>query len=175
MAIIGLLVYALSYGVGYAAGYFLPQGEWTPYVPLLVAYHLFLISLLVMLHIGEEQKVGMSMSLPMTAISHLAFLGALIGVVFMRQYVPFFGLVRYLLPGIAPFEAKWLFEGKRKVSAVPEPAHLPPGTTDDYTAFAEYMSGSNRRFARGGRGVHDEFVAWSADRAKRRAAEAAEH
>lgn len=174
MAIMALIVYALSAGVAYLAGLFLPQGPWTPYAPLLIFYHVFLILLLIVDGINGEQKIGISLSIPLTAISHFAFLGALIGVVFMREYVPFFGLVRYILPGMAPFEAKWLFEGKKTAHVTVEPSHLPPGSTEDYVAFAEYMKQKHRRFARAGRSLQDEFVAWSADRAKQRAAAAAQ-
>lgn len=174
MVIAGLIAYVFSYGVGYLAGYLLPQGPWTPYVPLLVAYHVFLASLLAAFAISGEQKVGLSMSFFMTAISHIAFVGALVGVVHMREYVPLFGLVRYLLPGLAPFEAKWLFEGQRKVQTETGWKPMPSGSAEDYIDFTEYMKQKNRRFARAGRSVHDEFVAWNADRVKRRADEATE-
>jgi hypothetical protein len=61
MAVLGLLLYIVSDAVGFAVGYFLPVGPWTPYAPLLVAYHLFLIGLVVILGISEEQKIGISL------------------------------------------------------------------------------------------------------------------
>jgi hypothetical protein len=169
MAVLGLLLYIVSDAVGFAVGYFLPVGPWTPYAPLLVAYHLFLIGLVVILGISEEQKIGISLGIPMTIIGHIAFLGALVGVVFMREYVPLFSLVRYALPALAPFEAKWLFEGKKKAHTSIEPQRTPKATQDEYSEFLVYLRQKDRRFQRPGRSVQEEFKLWQADRAKKRA------
>lgn len=171
MAILGLLLYIACDAVGFAVGYFLPVGPWTPYVPLMVAYHLFLICLVVILGISGEQKVGISLSVPMTVITHIAFLGALIGVVFMREYVPLFSLLRYALPALAPFEAKWLFEGKKEAHTAPRPQPTPKGTRDEYGEFVQYLGQKDRRYQRPGRSVQEEFAAWKAGRAKMQARE----
>jgi hypothetical protein len=86
----------------------------------------------------------------MIVITHLAFLGALIGVVFGRQYVPFFGTVRYALPALAPFEAQWLFEGKRKDRSIEE-RPLPAGSAEGYDQFLKYMRQKDRRLMKPGR------------------------
>lgn len=174
MVVVKLVVYVLCDAVGFLVAYLLPDGPWTPYLPLMIAYHLFLIFLIVSLAVSDEQKIGLSMPIPMIVITHLAFLGALIGVVFGREYVPFFGFVRYALPALAPFEAQWLFEGKRKDRSTEE-RPLPAGTAEDYDQFLKYMREKDRRFMQPGRSVHDEFAAWSADRAKRRSAQETEN
>lgn len=167
MAVIGLVVYALCDLVAFLLEKALPDAPWAPYVPLLVSYHLFLIFLLIALGMRGEQKIGISLGIPMTVISHLAFVGGLIGIVFGREYVPLFGLVRYVLPGLAPFEARWLFEGKRKERVIDQ-RPLPQGSAEDYDEFLQYMRQKDRRFQKPGRSIHDEFEAWNADRAKRR-------
>jgi hypothetical protein len=171
MAVVSVVLYVLASLAGYLVGKVMPDGPWAPYVPLMVAYHIVLFGLIAYLGISGEQKLGLSMPIVMTVITHIAFLGALIGVVMGRQYVPWFGLLRYVLPGIAPFEATWLFEGRQKTQSNAEIEPMPEGTNEDYNDFLVYMRQKDRRFARPGRSVNDEFVAWTADRAKRRAAE----
>jgi hypothetical protein len=173
MYVVALVVYALCDLVGILVAFALPDGPWTPYVPVVVAYHLFLIFRIISLAIGGEQKIGLSMPIPMLILTHLAFLGGQIGVVFGREYIPLFSLLRYAVPALSAFEAKWLFEGKRKARVV-EDKPLPPGSADDYNEFLQYLREKDRRFQKPGRSIHEEFEAWSADKAKRRAAEQTE-
>jgi hypothetical protein len=168
MTAFALIAYVLCDLAAFAVGYFLPESPWTPYVSPLVAYHLFLACLLVYLWLDGEQKMGFSYSIPMTVITHLAFMGALIWVVMGREYIPQYGILRYGLGGLAFFEATWLFEGKKKALQSVESGPLPEGSSDDYDLFVEYLRGKDRKFLKPGRSIHEEYEAWSADRAKRR-------
>jgi hypothetical protein len=116
----------------------------------------------------SEQKVGMSMPLPAAVITHLAFLGAMIGIVMGRRYVPLFTLLQYAVPSLAPFEVKWLFERATRRDAVVEHERMPEGTLTDYAEFVEYMKQSNRKFQKPGRSIKDEYEAWSKTRSKNR-------
>lgn len=166
-----LIVYILCDAVAALVAFVLPEGPWTPYVPLMVAYHLFLLYLVLATAFLGEEKVGISMSIPMTVITHAAFLGALIGVVMGRHYVPLFALVKYAVPGLAPFEAKWLFEGARKAQRAEEEPPLPAAPMEEYNEFLEYLRQKERKFLQPGRSIRKEFLAWQAHRKKQRARE----
>lgn len=170
MFVLGLIVYVVCNVIGYLVGNLVPTGTWTPYVPLMVSYHLLLIFVLVYLWATDKQKIGFSVHPVMTVITHAAFLGALIGVVMGRHYVPFFSFVRYLVPSLAPFEAKWLFEGKSEQRAEPEHQSMPEGTLQDYDDFQQYLREKHRRFMKPGRSVREEYVVWMAHRGKRHVA-----
>jgi hypothetical protein len=127
------------------------------------------------MHVGVtgEQKIGLSTSFPMAVIGHLCFVGAMIGMVLGREQVPLFGLLQYVVPGLAPFEVRWLFERPNAPHAAVEPANMPQGTHDDYAEFTEYLRGK-RKFQRAGRSASEEFAIWRADREKQRKVVAAQ-
>lgn len=162
-----LVMFVLCSAVGALVGYAVPVGPWTPYLPLMVGYHLFLIYLLVSTALGGDQKVGFSLSIAMTVITHAAFLAALVGLVMGRHYVPWFGIVRYFVPGLAPFEANWLFQGatKRRPSEDERP-RMPEATMDEYNEFLEYLRQPVRKFMQSDRDIHKEFASWLAARKK---------
>lgn len=162
MNVILLVAYVLCNLAGTMLGRVLPDSPWTPYVPLMVSYHLFLACLILKLGITGEQKIGLSLPLPMAVITHAAFLGALIGTVMGKQYFPLFGLLRYVIPGLAPFESKWLFERKGIPTSKEERQPMPEGTHEEYSDFLEYLRQKDRRFDLAGRSLNDEFVAWKA-------------
>jgi hypothetical protein len=162
-----IIVYVVCAAIGYALGQLLPESAATPYVPILVSYHFLLLYLIVYRDTTGEQKAGLSMPLPLAILTHLAFLGAVIGYVFGRHHMPLFGLVQYAVPSIAIFEAKWLFESNKPQHVSVEPANMPEGTHDDYAEFTAYLRGK-RTFQRAGRSVNEEFALWRAARDKRR-------
>jgi hypothetical protein len=168
-----LIAYILASAAGYAAGQYLPASAASPYIPILVSYHLCVLFLIGLAALMKEQKIGLSMSLPLAVFTHLCFVGAMIGMVLGREQVPLFGLLQYVVPGLAPFEVRWLFEGAKPKHASVEPANLPPGTHDDYAEFTEYLRGK-RKFQRAGRSASEEFAIWRADREKQRKVVAAQ-
>jgi hypothetical protein len=165
-------MYVVCAGAGYAAGHYLPTSAATPYIPILVSYHLFVLCLILHAGVTGEQKVGLSVSLPLAVISHMCFVGAMIGMVLGREIVPLFGLLQYVVPGLAPFEVKWLFERPKASHVAAEPTDMPEGTHDDYAGFTEYLRGK-RKFQRAGRSANEEFRLWRADQNKNRALAAA--
>jgi hypothetical protein len=159
-----ILVYLLCAGAGYLAEEYLPYTDASPYIALFVSYHLFLTYFVVRAVMKSEQKIGLSMPIPVAAITHLAFVGAMIGIVMGREYVPLFALLKFVVPSLAPFEVKWVFEGNKHSAAKPEPARMPSGTHEEYTEFLGYLKQSNRRFQLAGRTVQEEFGFWLKDR-----------
>jgi hypothetical protein len=185
------VVFAVCSGIGYLIAISLPEGPLTAYVPLLVSYHLFLAYLV----ITENQKVGFSMPVGQTIITHSACLALLVGLAMGRHLVPFFGLIRLLVPGLAPFEADWLFGGRTAPKTEEKAVHTsvavaavatdPAADTADepapvavqsreelveeYDAFQKYLKQARRKFRKPGISVGEEFHLWRADRARERA------
>ena len=179
-------------GIGYLLARYLPDGPWAAYVPLLVSYHLFLAYLA----ITKNQKVGLSMPIGQTVITHSAFLAVLVSLAIGRHYVPFFGVIRIFIPALAPFEATWLFSGEAKKakgesalasalaaastpafasglepSTRPAPAPAPDlggNSPDDYDAFLVYLRAPRRPFRKPGLSLGEEYRLWHADRVKQR-------
>jgi hypothetical protein len=157
---------------GYVIANYVLDGAWAVYVSMLLSYHLFLVYLVV----TANHEKGMSLPIGSTIRTHLACLIVFIGMALGREHIPLFGLLRYLVPVLAPFEAEWLFSGGRKQEGEEAPAPqipMPECTADDYDEFLKYLSQKNRAFGRPGRSVREEHVLWMADRVKKEAAAAA--
>jgi hypothetical protein len=162
------LAYLISSLIGFAVGHYLLDGAPAAYASILIAYHLFLCYLVV----TAEREKGLSLPIGQTIMTHLAFLGLVIGIAFARRHIPFFGLIRYLIPALAPFETQWLFGGKEKMIRTTDEeqprTHLYETTAEDHEAFREYLLHPKRSFRKPGMTVDDEFRAWLADRASKR-------
>jgi hypothetical protein len=138
-----LAVFLVCSGIGYLMGQYLPDPVGA-YVRVLVPYHLFLLYLVAM----ENEKAGLSMPLVQTIVTHTACLALLIGLGMGRRYVPFFGLISLFVPGLAPFEAEWLFSGGAKTEekkAAPVVHVAAEESADEYAEFMKYMAGPKRQ------------------------------
>jgi hypothetical protein len=158
--------------LGYVIGHYLLDGPPAVYASMLISYHLYLVFLVMLIN---RQK-GMSLPFGPTFITHLAFLAVLIGLPYMRRHIPFFFVIQYCIPGLAVFEADWLFSGGGKkamfdVSTTHAP--MPDCTAEDYDEFLAYLSQQKRAFFKPGRSVREEHVLWMADKLKKEAEAAA--
>lgn len=158
----------------YVLGNYVLSGEWAVYGPMLISYHLFLAYLV----ITADHEKGLSLPIHSALLTHAACMVIPVGMAIGRSHIAVFGLLQYVVPALAPFEADWLFSGGKKKQAdaeeAPQPqVPLPDGTADDYDEFLKYLSQKNRAFARTGRSVREEHVLWMADRVKKEAALAA--
>lgn len=180
------LVFLACAGLGYLIGYFFGDGPWVTYISMMVTYHLYLGFLL----ITAEHEAGLSMPIGQTILTHAACLAVIIGLGMGRHAIPFFSIIRLFVPGIAPFEVKWLFGGEQKKKAALEAAIGQPAATSkrlgvvappapvapvtsagDYEAFLKLMhEGGKRPFRKPGISVKQEFELWAAAQAKARAA-----
>ena len=161
------VVFFISSLIGFVLAHYLLEGPAAAYASILISYHLFLVYLIV----TAEHEKGLSMSIGMAIPTHAAFLALLVGTAYMREHVPFFGLIRLLIPALAPFETKWLFSGRPKTETVKAivPDVLPEATLDDHEAFREHLAQQDRPFRKPGRSLNEEFEFWLADRARKRA------
>lgn len=162
-----LAVLIVCSGIGYLIGLFIP-GPLGAYARVLIPYHLFLLYMVKV----DNEKSGRSFSMGQTVITHIACLALLVGIAMGRRYVPFFGIIGLLIPGLAPFEAQWLFNGeantepKGKVTA-PVVQVTDEESPDEYAEFVKYMSGSKREFRKLGISPKDEYNLWRAARRDR--------
>ncbi len=175
------IVFLICAGIGYLIGHFFGDGPWVTYISLLVTYHLFLGFLL----ITAEHEAGFSMPIGQTILSHAACLAVLIGLGVGRHAIPFFYIIRLFIPGLAPFEVKWLFGGEIKKKTAQEgaraetsvaatPVAVAPAkfssSAQDYEAFLKILhEGGKRPFRKPGIGVKQEFELWAEAQAKARA------
>ena len=97
--------------------------------------------------------------------------------------IPFFGLIRYFIPALAPFECTWLFSAnpaklqeekrKKEVSIPPEEKAaaanaIATATGEDHEAWTQYLAHRDPRLRKPGMTVKEEYEQWMVARIKRR-------
>jgi hypothetical protein len=97
-------------GIGYLIGHYFGDGALATYASVLISYHLYLGFLVV----TAEKESGLSLPIGPTILTHAACLALVVALAIGRHQIPFFAVVRLFIPGIAPFEANWLFSGGKK-------------------------------------------------------------
>ena len=170
-----ILGFAVSSIIGLFIGSFLLPGTVGAYVSILVAYHLFLAFLLYL----ADRKQGMSITIPLAAVLHLAVLATLVGFAYLHAInLPLFGFISFFAPALAPIESHYLYSGSG--IAIPNPIAAPdlPGLPDDYIAthedqeaFKDYLRQKERPFRKRGFSIEDEFRLWLAVRVQRQGGE----
>lgn len=173
--------FVISSLIGFVIARYLFDGAWATYAYILISYHLFLAWLV----ITAEHETGFSMPIVSTIVTHLSCLTIVVGVTYGRHYIPFFGLIRYCIPALAPFERDWVFKGSKKTSENPktteskekkEPVKRAPAvaaiklvsvdtalsqaTLDDHDAWLRHLSQPNRPHKRAGLSVREEYEQW---------------
>ncbi|HEY6844595.1 MAG TPA: hypothetical protein VI320_00120 [Terracidiphilus sp.] len=103
-------------GIGYLIGHYMGNGALAAYLSILVSYHLYLGFLVIM----AEKETGFSVPIVQTVVTHAACLAVVVGIAMGRHTIPFFAVIRLLVPAIAPFEVTWLFSGGRKKAVTTE-------------------------------------------------------
>lgn len=164
-----IFAYAISALIGFAVGHYLLHGAAAAFGSILISYHVYLVFLI----LSAKHEKGLSLPIGHTILTHSAFLVVVVGLPYLREQIPFFYLLSWLVPGLAPFETTWLFsrEGPSvKPDNEPIPARRAEATADDHQEFVVYLRQAHRPFKKPGATVDDEFRAWLADRVKNRAA-----
>jgi len=160
--------YIVAALIGFAISHYLLGGTAAAFGSVLISYHLYLLFLVLM----AKHEKGLSLPIGQTILTHLAFLVVVAGLPYFRAQIPVFNLISLLIPGLAPFETTWLFSGQQIVKAAEEqkPVDTASATAEDHQEFVAYLRTGRRPFRRTGGTVDDEFKAWLADRARKRAA-----
>jgi len=104
------IAFLICSGIGYLIGHYFGTGAVAAYSSILISYHLYLAYLVV----SAEKETGLSLSVGQTIVTHAACVAMIIGLAMGRHSIPFFGIIRLFIPGIAPFEVTWLFSGGKK-------------------------------------------------------------
>jgi hypothetical protein len=154
-----LAVFMLACALGWLASSFMPPGAWAVYTSILVAYHLFLVWLV----ITAEGETGISLPIGSTILTHLAYLAIIFPLGMSRHFVPFFGIVRYGIAGLAIFERGWLFSGKIRKPKVQEAQDTTPkvtGTAKEYEEWLKYLAQRKQTARAPGSSLKAEYEEW---------------
>lgn len=171
-----LLAFLLCNLVGQIAGSFVPAGEWAVYLPMVIAYHLFLMWLL----LSSGKKMALCMPLISSILTHLCCVGVVVSLPTLRHYIPYFSLFRFGATFLAAFELNWLFapvkfsqlEEKRskKSKALTTAEVMALSTGEDHQAWLDYLSTRTPGDVRRGLTLKEEYEQWLRARIRRREA-----
>jgi hypothetical protein len=163
--------------LGYIISSFFPEGAWSVFAYALITYHLFLVWLVM----TAEYETGFTPPIGLTVLAHPICLALVVFLGIELRHIPYFGLIRYVVPALAVFEIKWLFaRGKKKkevldssekaaaAAATRAAAVSAAATVDDYTDWLHYLAQPNRPPRLPGMSVQDEYKQWLLVRAKNR-------
>jgi hypothetical protein len=156
---------------------------------MLVSYHLFLAWLL----IRSDRKVGLSMHIVSTVVTHLACVLAACFCFMLAVSIGYGGLVFWsvfrvirsaifiCIPGLAAFERFWLFSGRAQKKEIPAAVVDPvaaaaiaaahaAATGDDYEAWQQHLAQRHPLSRKPGTTLKDEYEQFMVARVKSRAA-----
>ena len=103
----------------------LPDTALATFTYLLVSYHLVLAYKV----LTADKEAALSLPVWQKLLTHAACVGLIVGLGIGRHAIPFFSIIRYFLPGLAPFEAEWLFSGgKPKIEKLTDDAAIMAAT-----------------------------------------------
>ena len=154
--------------LGYLSASLVPAGIWAVLTSILVSYHLFLAWLV----ITAEDKAGVSLSIRSTIVTHLACLILIVPPAFAGHFIPFFGILRYGIAGLAIFERGWLFtqNNVQYKSEQPTAAPIVTDTAEDYQEWLKYLAQHGVASRKPGSSLKEEYGRWLLARAQNRPA-----
>ena len=152
--------------LGYLSGSLMPPGTWAVLTSILVSYHLFLFWLV----ITAENKAGVSLPIVSTIATHLSCLVLIIPLGLAHRFIPFFGIFRYGIVGLAVFERGWLFTEDTVQFKSKEPSAAPVITdnAEDYQEWLNYLAKQNPASRKPGSSIKEEYSRWLLARAQSR-------
>jgi hypothetical protein len=154
--------------LGYFSASLVPPGIWAALTSILVSYHVFLAWLV----ITAEDKAGVSLPIHSTIATHLACLVIIIPPAFAGHFIPFFGILRYGIAGLAIFERGWLFTENRVQYKLEQPPATPiiNDTAEDYREWLNYLAKQKPGSRKPGSSLKEEYGRWLLARAQNRPA-----
>jgi hypothetical protein len=160
-------------GVGYVAGSMIQDLDWSVYISIIVSYHLFLAWLVT----NSSGKSSISMSIPVTLLTHMACMIVALGPAVVGDHrSPVFSVFRYSIAALAIFERGWLFTAEPKTTAGDEaamPALSVRPTAEDEVAWVEYLAKRRPGMTKPGVTIRQEHEAWLLARHEKRTREQA--
>jgi hypothetical protein len=167
-----VVVFVFAGLAGYFVGRLMPPGWWAIYMSILVSYHLFLAWLV----LTADHEVRISLPIVSTITTHLACMVVVVGLGMGRHFVPFFGVFRYGIAGLAIFERGWLFSGNTvhfnepEVESVSSTSPVLAATGDDYQEWQRHLAQQKRGSRTMGNSLKTEYEQWLLARAQSRSA-----
>jgi len=154
--------------LGYLSASLVPAGTWAVLTSILVSYHLFLAWLV----ITAEDKAGVSLPILPTIATHLACLVLIIPLALAHRFIPFFGIFRYGIVGLAIFERGWLFteDSVQYRSEEPSAAPIVTDSAEDYQEWLNYLAKQSPASRKPGSSLKEEYGHWLLARAQNRPA-----
>ena len=154
--------------LGYFSASLVPAGTWAALTSILVSYHLFLAWLV----ITAENKAAVSLPIFSTIATHLACLVLILPLALASHFVPFFGIFRYGIAGLAIFERGWLFTGNTVQYRSEESPATPivADSAEDYQEWLNYLAKQSPASRKPGSSLKEEYARWLLARAQNRPA-----
>jgi hypothetical protein len=152
--------------LGYLSASLVPAGTWAVLTSILVSYHLFLAWLVIM----SENRARVSLPIFSTIVTHLACLVLIIPLGLARHFIPFFGILRYGIAGMAIFERHWLFIEDNVQYKSEEPPAPVTDTAEDYQEWLNYLAKQSPASRKPGSSLREEYSRWLLARAQNRPA-----
>jgi len=184
LAIKNAVVFVFCMLAGYIVSSFLPEGAWLIFAYVLITYHLFLVWLVM----TSGFDAGFTPPIGSTILTHLVCLILVVFLGIELRRIPYFGLIRYIVPALGLLEIKWLFnrgKKKRDVEVLSEKAAAAAAraanavtaavTVDDYQEWLRYLAQPDRPPRKPGISVEDEYKQWLLARARGRLAAHPKH
>ena len=150
--------------LGYLLASLMPAGTWAVLTSILVSYHLFLAWLV----ITAENRAGVSLPILSTIATHLACLVLIIPLALASRFIPFFGIFRYGIVGLAIFERGWLFTEDNVQYKKPPATPIITDTAEDYQEWLNYLAKQSPASRKPGSSLKEEYGRWLLARAQNR-------
>jgi hypothetical protein len=153
--------------LGYLSASLVPAGTWAVLTSILVSYHLFLAWLV----ITAENRANVSLPIFSTIATHLACLVLIVPLGLASRFIPFFGIFRYGIVGLAIFERGWLFtENTVQYKEEPPATPIVTDSAEDYQEWLNYLAKQNPASRKPGSSLKEEYGRWLLARAQNRPA-----
>jgi hypothetical protein len=152
--------------LGYFVGTVIPDSTWAAFISALIAYHLFLLWLV----LSGERKAGISLTPFSTLLTHIACL-ILIAPVGLARNLPIFAVFRFGIAGFAVFERGWLFSASHAHPKSEEVSVAPvvlAATGEDFEAWTQHLSQRKATQRKPGMSVRAEYEEWLHKRSRNR-------
>jgi hypothetical protein len=169
-----VVAFMISGLVGYFAGSLVPPGAWAVYTSILVSYHLFLGWLV----FYGDREAAVSLPIMTTIVTHLACMAIVVPLGMARHYIPFFGILRYGIAGMAIFERWWMFSSESqmtqpKSAAAPLAPIVLAASADDFEAWRQHLARRKPGSQQAGASLKAEYEKWLLARHQSRVAQSA--
>jgi hypothetical protein len=116
----------------------------------------------------SENRPRVSLPIFSTIVTHLACLVLIVPLGLARHFIPFFGILRYGIAGMAIFEWQWLFAEDIVQYKSEEPPTTITDSAEDYQEWLNYLAKQSPASRKPGSSLREEYNRWLLARAQNR-------